>query len=115
MRHPFITAQLLRQARTATSTETSSPLEPDGAPDRLVRRLLLWSAVAILVAVVALGVPPSAGATHAQVADEPAKHASERTLAREHHGYPGPADQAAKLALIRTLAREHHAVPAVTG
>jgi membrane protein required for beta-lactamase induction len=115
MRHPFITAQLLRQARAAIDVEASERPAQDAVPDLRVRRLLVWSAAILMVAaLVALGVPLPAGATHARLTDERAEQALERTLAREHHAVSGPADKAAKVAQ-RTLAREHHAVPAPTG
>jgi hypothetical protein len=38
MRHPFITAQLLRQARTAASIETSNRPAPSAVPGRRIPR-----------------------------------------------------------------------------
>jgi len=106
MRHPFITAQLLRHARTTIDAEPRKRPAQDAVPGRRVRRLLVVIAATLVVALVALGVPLPAGA--------PVGPAVERTLAREHHAYPVAAVPAAKAAQ-RTLAREHYTVPAPTG
>jgi hypothetical protein len=108
-------ARLARQAQAAIGAQASSQPARDAVPGRRVRRLLVWGAVTLLVALVPLGVMLPVGAAHARVADERAGQAGERTLAREHHATPAAADHAAKLALVRTLAKEHHAVPAPTG
>jgi hypothetical protein len=108
-------ARLARQARASIHVEASKRPARDAVRGRRVRRLLVWGAVTLLVALVALGVMLPVGAAHARVADERAGQAVERTLAREHHATPAAGDRAAKLALVRTLAREHHAVPAPTG
>jgi hypothetical protein len=116
MRHPFITARPLRQARAAIDAEPGKRPARDGVPGRRVRRLLVWGAATLLVAaLVALGVPLPAGAAHAGPPDGRAGQAVERTLAREHHAVPASTDHAAKLALLRTLTQEDHATPAPTG
>jgi hypothetical protein len=107
-------ARLLRQVRAPIGAEASEQPAQDAVRGRRARRLLVWAAVTLLVALVALGVLP-VGAAHARMADERAGPAVERTLAREHHATPAAADHAAKLALVRTLASEHHAVPDPTG
>jgi hypothetical protein len=115
VRHPFITAQLLRQACATIHTEPSKRPARAAVLGRRVRRLLVVAAATLLVAaLVALSVPLPAGAAHARPPDGRAGQAAERTLAREHHATPAPADRAAKAAQ-RTLAREHHTVPAPAG
>jgi hypothetical protein len=108
-------ARLARQAQAAIGAQASSQPARDAVPGRRVRRLLVWGAVTLLVALVPLGVMLPVGAAHARVADGRGGQAVERTLAREHHATPAAADHAAKLALVRTLATEHHAVAAPTG
>jgi hypothetical protein len=108
-------ARLLRQARAAIGAQASSQPARDAVLGRRVRRLLVWGAVTLLVALVPLGVMLPLGAAHAGVADGRGGQAVERTLAREHHATPAAADHVATLALVRTLAKEHQAVPAPTG
>jgi hypothetical protein len=97
MRHPFVAAQLLRQARAAASIETRSRPAPSIIHGRRVPRLVVRSAAILLVATVAvLGIPFPASPASAYVPDERAKQALERTLAREHHAYPAAPEQAAQ-------------------
>jgi hypothetical protein len=97
MRHPFVAAQLLRQARAAASIETRSRPAPSIIHGGRVPRLVVRSAAILLVAAVAvLGIPFPASPASAYVPDERAKQALERTLAREHHAYPAAPDQAAQ-------------------
>ena len=78
MRHPFITAQLLRHARTTIDAEPRKRPAQDAVPGRRVRRLLVVIAATLLVALVALGVPLPAGAAHARPTGAPGRQWSGR-------------------------------------
>jgi hypothetical protein len=96
MRHPLITAQLLRQARAAASIQTSTQTPPGVVSGRRVPRLVVWSAAILLVvALAALGIPLPAGTALAGAADERGQRVLELTLARERPADPTAADQAA--------------------
>jgi hypothetical protein len=97
MRHPFITAQLLRPARAAPTIQTSNRPATAIIHGRRIPGLAVWGAVILLVAAMAvLGIPFPANPAHAYVPDERARHVVERTLAPERHIYPAAPDQAAQ-------------------
>ena len=80
MRHPFTTTQLLRHPRTAAALESRNRPAPGAGPGRRVPRLLVWSGVALLVALAVLGVHLPAGTALGGVADERGQQAAQEQV-----------------------------------
>jgi hypothetical protein len=83
MRHPF-TTQPLRQPRPAAAIEARNRAAAGVGPGRRVPRLLVWSGVALLVALAALGVLLPAGTALGGVADQPDQRAAQEQVTTEN-------------------------------